>query len=86
MFIILKQRVDTAKVETDVSIRNEKDVIGKETDDVCEPQRCEPEVSHILRLLLCWWLLMSIFVCGFAHLELLRLVDLQLCLYGALHL
>ena len=32
MFIILKQRIDTVKVETDVSIDNEEDVIGMETD------------------------------------------------------
>ena len=25
-------------------------------------------------------------VCGFAHMELLRLVDMQFCLSGALHL
>ena len=48
MFIILKQRVDTVKVETDVSIDNEGHVIGMETDAVCEP-----EVSHILRMFLC---------------------------------
>ena len=49
MFIILKQSIDTIKVETDVSIDNEEDVIGLETDAVCVPQECEPEVSHILR-------------------------------------
>jgi hypothetical protein len=49
VFIILKQRIDTIKVETDVSIHNEEDVIGMETDEVCVPQGCEPEVSHILR-------------------------------------
>jgi hypothetical protein len=49
VFIILKQRIGTIKVETDVSIDNEEDVIGMETDEVCEPQECEPEVSHILR-------------------------------------
>ena len=32
------------KVETDVNMHNQKDVIGMETDAVCEP-----EVSHILR-------------------------------------
>jgi len=36
-------RVDTVKVETDVSIDNEEDVIGMETDAVCEPQESEPE-------------------------------------------
>ena len=49
MFIILKQRTDTIKTETDVSIHNEEDVIGMETDAVCVPQENEPEVSHILR-------------------------------------
>ena len=49
MFIILKQRIDIVKAETDVSIDNEEDVIGMETDGVCVPQECEPEVSHILR-------------------------------------
>jgi len=49
VFVILKQRIDTVKVETDVSIHNEEDVIGMETDAVCVPQECEPEVSHILR-------------------------------------
>ena len=29
---------------------------------------------------------MYIFLCGFAHLELLRLIDLLSCLFGALHL
>ena len=47
------------KVETDVSIDNEEDVIGMETGEFCEPQEyesefCEPqesesEVRHILR-------------------------------------
>jgi hypothetical protein len=49
VFIILKQRIDTIKVETDVSIHNEEDVIGMGTDEVCVPQECEPEVSYILR-------------------------------------
>jgi hypothetical protein len=49
VFIILKQSVDTIKVETDVSVDNEEDVIGMETDAVCVPEECEPEVSHILR-------------------------------------
>jgi hypothetical protein len=49
VFIILKQRIDTIKVETDVSIHNQEDVFGMETDEVCVPQKCEPEVSHILR-------------------------------------
>jgi hypothetical protein len=46
--MILKQRIDTIKVETDVSIHQE-DIIGMETGEVCVPQECEPEVSHILR-------------------------------------
>jgi len=49
VFIILKQSIDTIKVETDVSIHNEEDAIGLETDEVCVPQECELEVSHILR-------------------------------------
>ena len=49
MFVILKQRIDTVRVETGVSIDNEEDVIGMETDAVCVPQECEPEVSHIWR-------------------------------------
>ena len=49
MFVILKQRIDTVKVETDGSFDNEEDVTGMETDEVCVPQECEPEVSHILR-------------------------------------
>ena len=47
MFIILKQSVDTVKVETVVRIDNEEDVIGMETDAVCVPEECETEVSHI---------------------------------------
>jgi hypothetical protein len=47
VFIILKQGIDTVKVETGVSIDNEEDVIGMETDAVCVPQQCELEVSHI---------------------------------------
>jgi hypothetical protein len=49
MCVILKQRIGTIKVETDVSIPNEEDVIGMESDGVCVPQQCAPEVSHILR-------------------------------------
>ena len=69
-----------------MSIGNEEDVIGMETDAFCVPQECQPEVSHILRWFLWWSFLMHIFVCGFAHLELLSLVIFQSCLYGALHL
>ena len=49
MFVILKQSIDTIQAETDVGNDNEEDVIGMETDAVCVPQECEPEVSHILR-------------------------------------
>ena len=45
MFVILKQKIDTIKVETDVSIHIEEDVLGMATDEVCVPQGCEPEVS-----------------------------------------
>jgi hypothetical protein len=51
-----------------------------ESDEVSEPQECKPEVSHIFRWFLWWWLLMCVFVCCFAQMELLRLVDLQFCL------
>jgi hypothetical protein len=54
VFVILKQRIDSIKVETDVNTHNEEDVIGMETDGVCVPQECELEVSHILRCFL-WW-------------------------------
>ena len=47
--MILKQSIDNIKVETDVSVHNEEDVIGLETDAVCVPQEGEPEVSHFLR-------------------------------------
>jgi hypothetical protein len=43
VFIILKQSVDTIKVQTDVSIDNQEDVIQMETYEVCVPQECEPE-------------------------------------------
>jgi hypothetical protein len=49
VFIILKQSIDTIKVETDVSVHNEEDLIGKETDGVCVAKGSELEVSHILR-------------------------------------
>ena len=49
MFVILKQSIDTIKVETDVSVHNEENVIGMETDAVCVPQESEPEVSPFLR-------------------------------------
>jgi hypothetical protein len=80
VFIILKQRIDTIKVERGVSIHNEEDVIGMESDGICVAQEFEPELSHILRWFLWWWLLVYIVVCGFAHMELLILVGLQLCL------
>ena len=51
------------------------------------PQDCEPEMSHILRWFLWWWLLMYIFVCGYAQVELVRSVDLHFCcVSGALRL
>ena len=46
---ILKQSIDTIKVERDVSVHNEEDVMGMETDAVCVPQESESEVSHFLR-------------------------------------
>jgi hypothetical protein len=49
VFEILKQSIDTVKLETAVSVHNEEDVIGVETDGVCVPQESEPEVSHVLR-------------------------------------
>ena len=54
MFVILKQSIDTIKVETDVSVHNEEDVTGVETVAVCVPHKSEPEVSHFLRWFL-WW-------------------------------
>ena len=44
-----KQRIDNVKVETDVSVHNEEDVIGMGADEVCKTPECDPEVSHILR-------------------------------------
>ena len=84
MFIILKQRTDTIKVGTDVSIDNEEDVTGNETDEVSVPQEYEPEVSHILRQFL-WWLLLYIFL-WFCTPGTAEMVDFHSCLYGALHL
>jgi len=49
VFVILKQRIDTVKVETDVSIHNEDDTIEMATDAICVLQVCEPEVNRILR-------------------------------------
>jgi hypothetical protein len=46
VFIILQQRIDTIEVETDVSIHDEEDVIGMETDGICVPQDWDPEVSR----------------------------------------
>jgi hypothetical protein len=37
--IILKQSIDTVKVETDVSIDSEENVIRVENDAVCVPQK-----------------------------------------------
>ena len=39
-------RIDTIKVETDVSIDNE-DIIGMDTDAVCVPQVCEAEITQL---------------------------------------
>ena len=47
--MILKQSIDTIKVETDVSVHNEEDVIALETDAVCVPQESVPEVTQFLR-------------------------------------
>ena len=85
MILILKQRIDTLKVETNGNMHNQE-VIGMESDEVCVPQVCEPEVSHILRSFLWWWFFMYIILCGFTHMELLRLVVLLSSLSGALHL
>jgi hypothetical protein len=49
VFVILKQCIDTVKVETDVSVHDEEDVIGMETYEVCVPHESETEVSHFLR-------------------------------------
>jgi len=81
VLVILKQRIDTIKVEADMNIHSQ--VIGMETDAVCVPQECEPEVSHFLKWFLWWWLLIYIL---YVVLQTLRLVDLQSCLSGALHL
>ena len=67
MFVILKQSIDTIKVETDVSIHNEEDVIGKETDELCVPQECEREVSHILSWFFCGGVCWCIFLCVVLH-------------------
>ena len=49
MFMVLKQSIDNIKVETDVSVHNEEDVIGMETDAVHVPQESEHGVSDLLR-------------------------------------
>ena len=49
MFIILKQSINTVKEGTVVNMHNQKGIIGMETDAVCVPQECEPQVNHILR-------------------------------------
>ena len=48
MFVILKQWIDTIKVEPDVNIDNEEYILGMESDEFSVPQESEPEVSHIL--------------------------------------
>jgi hypothetical protein len=67
VLIILKQIIDTVKVETDVNMHNQEEVIGMVTAAVCIPQECEPEVSHIWRSFLWWWFLMYIILCGLTH-------------------
>ena len=49
MFIILKQSIYTVKVETDVKMHNQEDIIHLETDAICVTDKCEPELSHILK-------------------------------------
>jgi len=44
VFVLLKQRIHTIKVETDVSMHNEEGIFGMENDAIYEA-----EVSHILR-------------------------------------
>jgi len=51
VLVILKQRIDTNSVETDIHIQ--EDVIGMLTDDDCVSQEWEPVVSHILRVSVC---------------------------------
>jgi hypothetical protein len=43
--MVLKQSIDKIKVETDVSVHNEEDVIDMETDAVHVPQEIEHGVS-----------------------------------------
>jgi hypothetical protein len=49
VFIILKQSIDTLKVEANVNIHNQEDIIGMETNAGCVPQVCISQVSRILR-------------------------------------
>jgi hypothetical protein len=48
VFTILKLRIDTVRVETGLSIHNEEDVFGMETDEICVPQECEPELLRLV--------------------------------------
>jgi hypothetical protein len=45
--MVLKQSIDNIKVETDVSVDNEEDVIGEEIDAFCLLQESEHEVSDL---------------------------------------
>jgi hypothetical protein len=49
VLVILKPIIDTVKVETDMSVYNEEDFFGMETDEVFAPLESEREVSHILK-------------------------------------
>jgi len=66
VFIILKQSINTVKEGTVVNMHNQKGIIGMETDAVCVPQECEPQVNHILRWFL-WWCFWYIFFCAVLH-------------------
>jgi len=80
--MVLKQSIVNIKVETDVSVDNEEDVIGEEIEAFCLLQESEHEVSDLFSWFLWWWWLLMYIVCGFAYMKLLRLVDLSpLCLY-----
>ena len=49
IFCIMEENmiIDAIKVETNVSIHNQEDVIGMKTDEVCVPQECEAESDEI---------------------------------------
>ena len=44
-----KTSIYTVKVETDVKMHNQEDIIDLETDAICVTDECEPELSHILK-------------------------------------